>query len=202
MAERKRYKKLMKAAYKEYQKADTPEAKESALAQHNQYDSAQLAVKIMVNSLFGFTGVPADKAMFPLNIIAATTTCAGRWVIKETARLSQTPHIIEMDNNKFEFFISKNAFLHACKEEGRETVPVFTEMIYGDTDSIMPSIEFQKPSILENRDCFEKLMEMETQRLNQELLEISISMGYNRPHLILEFEKYGPMLVKVRSCSC
>ena len=149
MTERKRYKKLMKEAYKNYQKSETEEEKTNYLSQHAQYDSAQLAVKIMVNSLFGFTGVPADKAMFALNIIAATTTCAGRWVIKVTAELSQSHHLLHMNGTSFEFFINKKQFLKAIEiheSDSSSPVPIFTEMIYGDTDSIMPSIEFKNPA--------------------------------------------------------
>ena len=293
MAERKRYKKLMKAAYKEYQahaERGDKEKASAALKQHAQYDSAQLAVKIMVNSLFGFTGVSAEKGMFPLNIIAAATTCAGRWVIKKTAELSQSNHSVQGDGYTANFYTKKSEFekaiqdaeeinlrnaeeiaiamheestLDPCKENSsksaeaqckensfqsasdsqqesagaqhkensfqsasdsrqesagaqhkensfnsaerppeesagvfKEVIPVFTEMIYGDTDSIMPSIEFKKPSRLEDRLVLEAMMEAETQRLNEELRQISKNMGYDRPHLILEFEKYGPMLVK------
>ena len=297
MAERKRYKKLMKAAYKEYQahaERGDKEKASAALKQHAQYDSAQLAVKIMVNSLFGFTGVSAEKGMFPLNIIAAATTCAGRWVIKKTAELSQSNHSVQGDGYTANFYTKKSEFekaildaeeinlrnaeeialamnqestLEPCKENSSqsaraqhkenssqsasdsqqesagaqhkenssqsavrppeefardsqqesardsskeftrdrqqesagvcgEVIPVFTEMIYGDTDSIMPSIEFKKPSRLEDRLVLEAMMEAETQRLNKELRQISKNMGYDRPHLILEFEKYGPMLVK------
>ena len=198
MAERKRYKKLMKAAYKEFQQHETsdPEKAAAALKQHAQYDSAQLAVKIMVNSLFGFTGVSAEKGMFPLNILAATTTCAGRWVIKKTAALSQTPHTVPYANFEADFYTDKAQFEAALERSCENRVAIFTEMIYGDTDSIMPSIEFKKPSPLEDRATFEGLLEEETERLNRELRSISKSMGYDRPHLILEFEKYGPMLVK------
>lgn len=38
---------------------------------------------------------------------------------------------------------------------------------------------------------------METDRVNQELRKVCAEMGYDRPHLILEFEKHGAMLIKV-----
>lgn len=73
---------------------------------------------------------------------------------------------------------------------------VYTEMIYGDTDSIMPKIVYKRPSVLDDRLVFERMMEAETQRINRELRIICTEMGYDRPFLVLEFEKHGPMLVK------
>jgi len=42
------------------------------------HNAAQLAFKVSCNSLYGFTGVPADKALLPCQGIARATTLLGR----------------------------------------------------------------------------------------------------------------------------
>ena len=46
------------------------------------YNGKQLAYKISMNSIYGFTG--AQKGMLPLEAIASTTTMRGRQMIEET----------------------------------------------------------------------------------------------------------------------
>ena len=92
-------------------------------------------------------------------------------------------------------FTTDVARLHAWTPRPGEEM-VYTEMIYGDTDSIMPKIVYKQPSVLDDRLVFERMMEAETQRINRELRVICAEMGYDRPFLVLEFEKHGPMLVK------
>lgn len=98
MTERKRYKKQMKEAYGKARAAETAAERARWTAENEHLDSAQLAVKVMVNSLYGFTGVKPPKATLPLVAIAATTTCAGRWSIKKTQSLSQVDHTLEVDD--------------------------------------------------------------------------------------------------------
>ena len=51
-------------------------------------DGRQLAYKICANSVYGFTG--ANKGMYPLKVIAETTTCRGREMIGITKHLMET----------------------------------------------------------------------------------------------------------------
>jgi DNA polymerase delta subunit 1 len=46
------------------------------------YNGKQLAYKVSMNSVYGFTG--AGKGILPCVPIASTTTCKGRMMIEET----------------------------------------------------------------------------------------------------------------------
>lgn len=91
------YKKKMKGAYKKAQQSEDPDEKARWMTEHAHWNSAQLAVKVMVNSLYGFTGVRPPKAQLPLVALAAYTTCAGRWSIKESQKISICNHSINVD---------------------------------------------------------------------------------------------------------
>ena len=97
MKERSKYKKKMKEAYKKAQQAEDPDEKARWMTEYAHCNSAQLAVKVMVNSLYGFTGVRPPKAQLPLVALAAYTTCAGRWSIKESQKISICNHSIDVD---------------------------------------------------------------------------------------------------------
>ena len=116
----------------------------------------------MVNSLYGFTGVKPPKAKLPLVAVAATTTCAGRWSIKKTQELSQVDHSIDVEYNgqtlKVHFTTDFEVLRAWTPKEGE--VMLYTDMIYGDTDSIMPKICYKQPSVLDDREFFEKMMEV------------------------------------------
>lgn len=94
---RSAYKKRMKDAYKKAQQAEDPDEKARWMTEYAHWNSAQLAVKLMVNSLYGFTGVRPPKAQLPLVALAAYTTCAGRWSIKESQKISICNHTIDVD---------------------------------------------------------------------------------------------------------
>jgi len=50
-------------------------------------NARQLSLKITANSMYGFTGVPADIAMIPLSAVAETTTAMGRYLISMCANM-------------------------------------------------------------------------------------------------------------------
>ena len=74
-------------------------------------DGRQLALKIVANSVYGFTG--ALKGYLPCRQIAASVTAFGREMINKTRRLVE------------ERYTKKNGYKHDA------------EVIYGDTDSVM-----------------------------------------------------------------
>lgn len=48
----------------------------------NVYNGKQLALKLVANSLYGFTGVCEEKAIYPCELIARAVTCLGRSMIR------------------------------------------------------------------------------------------------------------------------
>ena len=67
-------------AFRKQAKKDMANAKDATMK--NVYNGKQLAYKISMNSVYGFTG--AGKGMLPCVPIASTVTCKGRSMIEET----------------------------------------------------------------------------------------------------------------------
>jgi hypothetical protein len=67
-------------AFRKQAKKDMANAKDPMIK--NVYNGKQLAYKISMNSVYGFTG--AGKGMLPCVPIASTVTCKGRSMIEET----------------------------------------------------------------------------------------------------------------------
>jgi DNA polymerase delta subunit 1 len=67
---------------KQYRKKAKKDMATSTGMMKNVYNGKQLAYKVSMNSIYGFTG--ASKGMLPCVAIAATVTCKGRSMIEET----------------------------------------------------------------------------------------------------------------------
>lgn len=86
----------------------------------------QLAVKIMANSIYGFTGFSAG--MYPCMAVAAATTYVGR------ENLIRTIEVIEKYNKLRAVDISEDGLEWSYRADGSMTTQ---KVIYGDTDSAM-----------------------------------------------------------------
>lgn len=131
-AERNKQKKLKKKYEKTAKVAEESKEKAYWLSQFQQADSGQLAVKVMVNSSYGFTGANPETGKLPLIAIAATTTCMGRWAIRSAERLSQVEHSVKVNEELTVHFTLDFEKLKAWTPKPGEEM-VYTDMIYGDS---------------------------------------------------------------------
>jgi DNA polymerase delta subunit 1 len=81
-------------------------------------DAQQLAIKVLANSAYGFTGANAATGMMPLRAIAESVTALGR------QRIESTKILVEQ------------AFPAELAEDGKTVLIEAVEVVYGDTDSI------------------------------------------------------------------
>lgn len=196
---RKEYKKLMKKAYKE---GDMP--------LNQAYNAAQLAVKVVMNSAYGFTGVPKHD-MYAEPMIAATTTACGRAIIAMTKTWAQSRWEFETvytDTNSngdavetpLSVLVTPDASEWAtlgplpAAESGFDAV-LLVHVVYGDTDSVMPKlVRFHKQ--LSNA-AWEAVGTYCSDRITERFTELFRSMGYPEPMIVLEYEKlyHGFLLI-------
>lgn len=132
----------------------------------NLLDKRQLAIKVSMNSCYGFLAAHMLKA----KSIAATVTSVGRQMImasKEYTEL-QFPQVLAT----------------MTKQQYR------LDVVYGDTDSIFIQFIDESPVPLNDRDLLEDVM-----RCSEECAK-RITAMFNAPPIKLEFEKvYFPLLL-------
>lgn len=129
---REQYRKGVAPAFLEYfgklRKAVKKEMKQykPGTIEHILLDKKQLAIKIIMNSTYGFFGVGDEFGILPCHWVAQVTTSRGRTCIDLTQK-----HVIE----KF----SKDALaIEPISYNGIDLIDV--DIIYGDTDSVMVEV--------------------------------------------------------------
>ena len=60
------------------------------------YDAFQKGVKIVMNSVYGFTGIPSHKGRLSCMEIAASITASGRKIIKATSRAADNFNLVSL----------------------------------------------------------------------------------------------------------
>lgn len=119
---------------------------EGETARARALDAYQLAIKVLMNSLYGF--LSARKfGKLPLVQIGAATTAGGRGALMEARRIAmedQTFAVLDGET-RYQFTATADAerYVHLLKEPG-EIIPLFVQMVYGDTDSIMPAFTWRR----------------------------------------------------------
>lgn len=85
------WRKLMEDAWQRYHGHGVAlaAAAEYGLLQADKMDIAQLAAKLTLNSLYGFTGIKIIMAILPMMMLAAATTATGRRVLEFTVNTSE-----------------------------------------------------------------------------------------------------------------
>lgn len=199
--QRKDYKKKMKQAYKD-----------GNTALYNAYNAAQLAVKVVMNSAYGFTGVLGGKGLYPEPALAATITSCGRDIIAMTKKMacerrefdtvySEKDSEGKMVDLPLHVLVTPDAAEFATlgpqprSESGFDLVLMVT-VVYGDTDSVMPKL------ICFNEDLSDAAWEAVgsycADRITDTFKAMFAEMGYPESWIILEYEKLfrGYMLDK------
>ena len=200
-AQRKDYKKKMKQAYKD-----------GHTALYNAYNAAQLAVKVVMNSAYGFTGVLGGKGLYPEPALAATITACGRDIIAMTKKMAcerREFDVVYADKDAggqsmevpLHVLVTPDAEEFATlgprppPESGLDVVLLVT-VVYGDTDSVMPKL------ICFNEDLSDAAWEAVgsycADRITERFKSMFAEMGYPDSWIILEYEKLfrGYMLDK------
>ena len=152
--ERKAIKKEMKNVKAQLKKVETNEEKTSLNMQYNVLDGFQLAMKVSMNSIYGFTG--ANLGRLPEKRIAAATTAEGRRMIqacKEYVESNYDCKVVYGDsvadytpifintNNKLKILKIKelenltNKTWQYCEESNKEFIDVSNESIFTWTEN-------------------------------------------------------------------
>ena len=137
--QRKAIKKEMKVIKKQINESNNEEEKEELQSLYNVKDGFQLAMKVSMNSIYGFTG--AKLGRLPEKRIAAAVTATGRGMIKDCKAhveetydckvvygdsvTSYTPIEVRINKNriyylKIEDLIKDNNSWYKCLQEGKQ----------------------------------------------------------------------------------
>ena len=200
-AQRKRYKRLMKEAFRA-----------GDMAGYNAYNAGQLAVKVVMNSAYGFTGVLGGKGMYPEPALASTITACGRAIIDMTRDMACERHEFDVTYaHKLEdgstvdvpmrVLVTPDAAEFAAlgplpaDESGFEAV-LLVNIVYGDTDSVMPKLTRFNEDLSDA--AWEAVGSFCADRITAKFKEMFTGMGYPESWIILEYEKLyrGYMLDK------
>ncbi len=186
--------------------------KDGNTALYNAYNAAQLAVKVVMNSAYGFTGVLGGKGLYPEPALAATITSCGRDIIAMTKKMacerrefdtvySEKDSEGKMVDLPLHVLVTPDAAEFATlgpqprSESGFDLVLMVT-VVYGDTDSVMPKL------ICFNEDLSDAAWEAVgsycADRITDTFKAMFAEMGYPESWIILEYEKLfrGYMLDK------
>ena len=110
---------------------------------HNQ-NAKQLAIKVTMNSIYGFTGTTFG---YNCPTIARTTTAIGRHMIAQTEKLVMQPRVLEANGVQIHSipsptFAEAEAQSQARSQMQSQAQPfVGVNVIYGDTDSVMVRVQ-------------------------------------------------------------
>ena len=140
-------------------------------------NSKQLAIKLIMNSMYGFLGAKSDNGILPDARIAASITSRGRGATVFTADVAERTSVVKDKEGNFQIEYS---------DKGIGNVAV-----YGDTDSVMISLD-------ENALTVKELFEVGTlyEKFLTECIRTQRSPRPDHPfQLILEFEKCYEKLV-------
>ena len=190
--DRKAYKKKMKEAYKDG-KVDL----------YNALNAAQLAVKVVMNSGYGFTGVLGGRGMYAEPMIAATTTACGRDIIAMTKAWALERSVFEIatDQGTRSVLVTPDIsewarIGHQNPETSGYDFVFLIHVVYGDTDSIMPKLS-AFVSDLPN-ELLEAVGTHCANQITERFTRLFKDMGYPNPMIVLEYEKLyrGYMLDK------
>lgn len=95
----------------------------------------QLAIKVTMNSVYGFTG--ASRGMFPLKPIAASVTAKGREMIKQTSKLAE-----EMYECITTYGDSVPYYQKVKIQKDNKEIDIEIGKLYDEYSNIVPVIEY------------------------------------------------------------
>lgn len=188
---RKAIKRRMETVYANWL-AETDAARKTELWDlHCVLDASQNACKLVMNSSYGFTGVSEEKAIYPCWAVALSVTLCGRTIIHETedqAHESRRLSVITADGEPFECLLTHDREVMLKSDaEADGFVTVYVNVIYGDTDSIMPNL--QSKVRLTDAQIF-AMGNAWTKAISVHFQSKFSAMGYKDVAISLTFEKF------------
>eukprot|EP00965_Chrysotila_dentata_P253374 6211202-Pleurochrysis_carterae.AAC.5 len=145
------------------------------------HDASQMAIKVLMNSIYGAFGAVKTNGLAHLPI-AMLTTYNGRCMIEEARRYTLARYGTYSDGSTFEDRIATKTFAQldeAC--EGG------VDVVYGDTDSIM--VQWQVPKEFDERASLEHVFRLAKEAADEITAHLNDTMCARKGVVELEFEK-------------